>query len=278
MRSLSSVVLLAAAMLVLSVSPALAQLEEPEVLGISSPRSPLDEGYRNSIAFDIMLNNFGFGIGGQYTHMLSSYTELTFQTGITGIRDVSEQNFQDFFSGQQIIPNKYNRALGFPFLLGLKQRLFARQIEDNFRFFVASSAGPVMAFVYPYLDDEDDNGYRSLAPVNVDGTLLGYTYTERINDFFTGWKDGNTEWGAAGEIKIGVDLGSNFKRQTTVEFGYLFYYFDQGIQIMQPRKPELSDDGSFIIGNDGEIVTEPFHSEQNYFGTPRISIKFGGRW
>lgn len=267
MRSALGIILSAAVMFGVVVSPAFAQLEEPEVLGVPSPRSPLDEGYRSSIAFDVILNNFGFGIGGQYTRMVSPYTELTFQTGITGIRDVSEQNFQDFFSGQQIIPNKYNRALGFPFLLGLKQRLFARHIEDNFRFFVASSAGPVMAFVYPYLDDEDGNGYRSTTVR--DGFRF---YTERINDFFTGWKDGGLEWGAAGELKIGIDLGSNFKRQTTVEFGYLFYYFNQGIQIMQPVRPVRYDDTGTVI------ETEPFHSKQKYFGTPRISIKFGGRW
>ncbi len=265
--SFSVILLTAVFMGSVVINPAFAQVEEPEVLGISSPRSPLDEGYGNSISFDVILNNFGFGIGGQYTRMLSSYTELSFRTGITGIRDVSEQNFQDFFSGQQIIPNKYNRALGFPFLLGLKQRLFARQIEDNFRFFISSSAGPVMAFVYPYLDDEDGNGYRSTAAIN--GFLV---YNERINDFFTGWKDGYIEWGAAGELKIGVDLGSNFKRQTTVEFGYMFYYFSQGIQIMQPRRPVSYNDA-------GEVIeTEPFFPRQKYFGTPQISIKFGGRW
>lgn len=266
MRTRLSAILVVLLVMGMTALPAYAQLEEPEVREAAGPRTPLSEGLRNSIAFDVILNNFGFGIGGQYTHVLGPYTEITFQTGITGIRDASEQNFQDFFTGQQIVPNKYNRALGFPFLLGVKQRLFAHSIEDNFRFFLASSAGPVMAFVFPYINDEDENGYRSTAPVN--GFLV---YTERINDFFSGWKDGYTTWGAAGELKIGVDLGSNFKRQTTVEFGYMFYYFDQGIQIMQPVRP--------IYDNQGNVAeTEEFFSEQNYFGTPQISIKFGGMW
>lgn len=244
-----------------------AQLKEPEVRRIDDPLTPLDKGYRNSLSFNALLNNFGLGIGGQYTKFLGPYTELTFKTGITGIRDVSEQNFQDFFTGQRIIPNKYNRALGFPFLLGVKRRIFAQAIEDNFRFFVASSAGPALSFIYPYVDDADNNGLRNTVVRN--GFVIP---SERINDFFTGWSDGYTEWGFSGELKVGVDLGENFKRQTTIEFGYFFYYFDQGIQIMEPRKVVSYNQDGFIA------ETEPFFKPQKYFGTPQISIIFGGMW
>lgn len=250
------------------VNPVLAQLEEPEVISDISPRTPLDEGYNNRWGIDLLVNNFGFGLAGTYGKMLGPYTELTFKTGITGLREASEQNFQDFFTGQQITPNKYNRAFAFPFMLGIKKRLFANQISDNMRFFVSSSAGPAMAFVFPYLRDiNEPNGYRDYQ-LTQQGFLVP---REGFNDFFSGWSDGSSEWGVAGELKLGVDLGENFGTQTTVEFGYFFYYFDQGIQILQPRRA--------VYNRDGEVVEVfDFNPPSKYFGTPQISVIFGGMW
>lgn len=250
-----------------TANSAFAQLVEPEIEGMSEPRTPLSEGYHNTIGFDVTLNNFGFGAGGYYARVVGPYTEITLKAGITGLRDVSEQNFQNFFTGQQIVPNKYKRALGFPFLLGLRQRIFAHHIEDDFRLFIGAAAGPSMAFVYPYVQDTDENGFRTFQ-VTQNGRLAP---VEPINDFFSGWSNGETEWGLNGEITIGADIGSSFSSRTTVEFGYFFYYFDQGLQLMEPRRP--------IYSNEGVIVeTESFFDAQKYFGTPVIKFTFGGMW
>src|SRR5699024_3331208 len=152
-----------------------------------------------------------------------------FRTGITGIRDVSEQTFQSFFTGNRTIPNKYKRAFGFPFLFGLQHRIFPRAITDNFRLFVGAGLGPAMAFTYPYLDDADENGFRTIRIDPQTGRIRG---AERLNDFFTGWRDGSTHWGFSGELTIGADLGSSFDHRAKIEFGYFFYYFSEGLQIM----------------------------------------------
>lgn len=245
---------------------AVAQIEEPDVTPLPDPKSPWTEDKRNSIGVNIMLNNFGVGLAGTYSRFVGPMSEITFSAGITGLRNVSEQNFQDFFTGQQIIPNKYNRAFSFPFTMGVKQRLFARQIDDSFRFFIAFGGGPAMTFVYPYFNDVNENGYRDYY-----GSLEALRL-EPINDFFTGWKEGSTEWGAAGEFKIGVDIGERFSKLTTVEFGYFFYYFDQGIQMLEPYRPESFDENGLPVGQ------EPFFDKQKYFGTPQISLIFGGIW
>ncbi len=262
---------------------AYAQLEEPSVVEVSQPKTPLTEGVRNTLGFDAFVNNFGIGIGGHYSRVVGPYTELTFRTGITGIRDVSEQNFQSFLTGQQIIPNKYKRAFGFPFLLGVKQRLFAENIEDSFRFFISAGVGPAMAFTYPYVQDANNNGFRDFyaVPVSENQTILDPQ--ERVNDIFSGWKNGETHWGFNGEIKIGVDLGSTFSSKTTIEFGYFFYYFKQGLQIMEPYKPygytEPSDGfPGFPIAEDQDGDPNPFNPAQKYFGTPQIKFTFGGMW
>lgn len=269
------VLVLTLLLMVLS-STAIAQIEEPEVVEKSQPKTPLTEGYKNGLGFDVFVNNFGFGIGGTYSRAVAPYTEITFRTGITGIRDASEQNFQSFLTGQQIIPNKYKRALGFPFLLGVKQRLFARHIQDNMRFFVSAAGGPALAFTYPYVSDSvvpaygEPNGFRDFQ-VGPNGFLYP---VERVNDFFTGWSDGETKWGYSGAIKLGVDLGSKFKSRTTIEFGYFFYYFKEGLQIMEPYKPTQ-------YNADGEPIFESrvkFFDAQKYFGTPQIKFTFGGMW
>lgn len=248
--------------------PLQAQLREPDVRAVDDPLTPLEAGYDNRIGGSAYVNNFGFALGGVFTQAVGPFTELTFSTGITGIRDVSEQSFQNFFTGQKIIPDKYNRALGFPFMFGVKQRLFASQLTDNFRVFIAGSGGPAMAFVYPYLNDANNNGFRDF-----ELTPFGLQARERINDFFTGWSDGSTEWGAAGEISIGADLGSNFKQQSTLEIGFFFYYFDQGLQIMEPFQPE-----GFDLETGQPVGSEPFFDEQKFFGTPQIKFTYSGWW
>lgn len=274
-KSIPLIVLIVAMLGVQSVQ---AQLNEPEVRKVDQPLTPLSEGFHNSLAFDVKLNNFGFGLGGQYTRVLGPYTELTLQAGITGLRNVSEQSFQDFFTGQRTIPNKYKRALGFPFLLGVEQRLFAEDIADNFRFFVGGSAGPAMAFVYPYVDETEEPGQLGYGLRTTVVDQSGFIRpVEQVNDFFTGWKDGESKWGVAGELKVGVSLGDNFKRQTTVEFGYFFYYFQQGLQIMEPQRVVAYElDEQTGLGFISE--TEDYFDAQKYFGTPQISIKFGGMW
>lgn len=265
----------------LAANTSYAQLEEPEVVEIAEPKTPFSEGYHNSLGVDVMVNNFGFGIGGTYGRIIAPYTELTLRAGITGIRNDSEQNFQSFLTGQQIIPNKYKRAFGFPFSLGLKQRVFARQVEDNLRFFVSGAAGPAMAFTYPYVRDQDGNGFRTFRATE-DGFLVPI---ERVNDFFSGWSNGETHWGLNGEIKIGVDIGSDFDSRTTVEFGYFFYYFKQGLQIMEPFQPVTNEQGQplyneqgFPVERDENGERNPFISAQKYFGTPQIKITFSGMW
>ncbi|MDR8393585.1 hypothetical protein NC796_20700 [Aliifodinibius sp. S!AR15-10] len=273
---LSVVTLLLGLSLVLDPAPSFGQTQEPDVIPLPEPRTPLSEGKHNSLGFEVMINNFGFGIGGHYSRVLGPFTQLTFETGITGIRDVSEQTFTDPFFGQQIIPNKYNRAMAFPFMFGLKKRFFAQKISDNFRFFVAGSGGPVLAFVYPYFNDSNGNGFRDNFIINTDNGPV--RRTESVNDFFSGWKDGETQWGMAGEFKVGVDIGENFSKLTTVEFGYYFYYFTEGIQMMEPRRPVINNQGQYVPNPDGTLASEPFFDAQKYYGTPQITLTFGGMW
>jgi hypothetical protein len=266
---------------------AFSQVEEPEVRKVTPDLLRLSDEYNSGFGININMNNFGFGLGAEYRRVIASQTELMMTLRMTGLRDEREQTFTDIFFGQQIVPNKYQRAFAVPFMLGIRQRVFPNIIQDNYRFFVSASAGPVAAFAYPYFDDLNDNGYRETGNeydiIEDNGDLfIRFTQPEPVNDIFSGMGDGDWYWGGAGEIKLGVDIGSNFARLSTVEFGYYFYYFHEGIQMMQPNQPVIrqrsSPQESPYVFEDGQLVVEPFFPKQRFFGTPQITFTFGWLW
>ncbi len=248
------------------------QITEPDLIVEERVSTPLNMHYQSGLTFDFVVNNFGFGIGGQYRRVLAPQMEGIINLRVTGLRDASEQTFTDVFFGQQVVPNKFQRAFAFPVMTGLRKRLFADSVQDQYRFFVSASAGAVAAFSFPYFNDRNDNGYREQFNDNF----------EQVNDIFTGWSEGDWHFGGAGEFKIGVDVGRNFSSVTSIEFGYYMNYFPDGIQMMTPTQPDLREnvgpnENPFQF-EDGELVLEPYFDEQKFFGTPQITITFGRLW
>lgn len=253
----------------LSASPVYSQITEPEVEKLSRDASLLSDYYNRGIGINVVMNNFGFGLGGEYRRIIAPQSELTTSLRITGLRDASEQTFTDFFFGQQVIPNKYQRAIAFPLMLGMRQRVFANSIQNDFRFFVSASMGPAAAFAYPYFEDINNNGYREQFQ----------EFFEPVNDIFTGISEGDWHLGGAGEFKISLDMGSNFTRMSSIEFGYFFYYFPDAVQIMMPNQPvfrqNVAPGESPFVVVDGQLALESFFEPQNFFGSPQITFTFG---
>jgi hypothetical protein len=275
--------ILTAVILVLISSSVSAQYGiEPELRGIEEFKTPLDFGLRNSLGFNIALNNFGFGLGAEYRRVVSPLSEVVVEFNITALRDITEQNYQ--FFGQQIIPNKRNRILSFPVMTGFKHRLFATPVSDNFRFFAAGKLGPTVAFVYPYyqtrdiyyitLDDIDQN--FEFDPSKIKFGPVEANTGQIVNDMFQGWGDGEWKFGAAGQLALGVDFGEDFRNLSSVKIGYSFQYFNSGIQVMDP----FSTLG-IIPGNEERpdvFVLDTGTGKQKLFGSPFITLVFGKMW
>lgn len=260
-----------------------AQVLEPDVQRLEREVSTLKDNYGTGFGFNFVMNNFGFGAGTEFRTVIAPQTELTASLRLTGLRDPSEQTFTDFFFGQQIIPNKYQRAFASPLLLGFRHRLFPDVMQENYRLFLSASIGPAVAFAFPYFNDRSGNGYRFTGNELelVDDTLFRIE-PDRVHDIFTGWSEGEWHWGGAGEFKVGLDIGSNFARLNSIEFGYFFYYFPDGIQIMMPNQPVFRTDlpRPDIVQTDesGAYVFESFFDKQSYFGSPQITFTFGWFW
>jgi hypothetical protein len=256
-----------------SVQTVSAQIQEPDVKPTPRNIQTLQSAYDAGFGIGINMNNFGFGLIGEYRNVIAPQSELAIKFGITGLRDASEQTFTDIFFGQQIIPNKYQRAVAFPVMIGARQRVFSDIVQDDYRFFISAMAGGVAAFSYPYFEDINGNGYREQF----------IDFFEPVNDIFTGIKDGDWHFGGAGEVKLGVDIGRNLTRLNSIEFGYFFYYFPDGIQMMMPTQPVFNQNATpgqnpFLVDENGDLVLEPFFSPQKFFGTPQISFTFGWLW
>lgn len=270
-------------LLIPALEKAGAQVIEPDVIQTPRNVSVLQDEYGTGFGFNILMNNFGFGAGTEFRAVVARQTELTASLRITALRDASEQTFTDFFFGQQIVPNKFQRAFAFPLMLGIRQRIFANTIQEEYRFFLSASIGPAAAFTYPYFDDPNNLGYRFTGNelIIVEDELFRLQPTQ-VNDIFTGFSSGDWHLGGAGEFKIGLDIGANFARLSSIEFGYFFYYFPDAIQLMMPNQPVFRTDipRNNVVQTDinGEILFEPFFEPQSFFGSPQITFTFGWFW
>ncbi|HKI47335.1 MAG TPA: hypothetical protein VKA08_18535 [Balneolales bacterium] len=256
---------------------------QPPVIQPGKPVTPLSKNLHRGMAFEVLLSNFGFGVGGQYRQVISPMTELTADLRITGLKNVSEQTISTYF-GQET-PHKFNRVLAFPFSVGIRHRIFAKLLDDNFRVHLAAAIGPSMAFVYPYFKDYNQNGVRDYGnmylmngtyyPIPYTGTIPAggvYQSYEPVNDMFSDWKDGHLKWGTSGQLVLSVDLGK-FKNIGSINVGYYFHYYPGGIQMLEPKNFVLT--GSQTSSS---YVIQPANAPQKYFGSPIISFSFGGMW
>jgi hypothetical protein len=249
---------------------------EPAVRGIGDVTSPYDEGLRNTMAFNVVLNNFGFGIGGEYRRTLSRFGEGVIQLQITGLKDITEQTYQ--FFGREIIPDKRNRVLAFPIMMGYKHRLFAQPVSDNYRVYAMVKGGPTFAYAYPYyqLRDVQWVTVENFPLIESNPEVVQFGPLEAItgqlnNDIFQGWGDGEWFMGTAGEISLGVDAGEDFKNLLSVRIGFTFQYFNQGIQVMDKyRVLGLTESNIFVV--------ESANERQKLFTSPFLTLTFGGLW
>lgn len=254
-------------------STVVAQYGEPPVRTIDEPRNLYDEGYKFGLGFSFELSDFGFGAGVQLRKGFSPYTEGLLNIGIKGLRDPSEQTYIDYYIGNRTIPGKYQRVITFPVSIGLKRRVFARQISDNFRVHTAMSLGPTFAMTTPYFRDLNNNGFRESNPAE-------FSVYEPVLDIFQGLKNSDWKFGWNGDLVLGIDFSENFARLQTFQFGYSFYYFNDGLQIMEPFEP-VRDNNGRIIDVDSDGIADEYQQANpatQYFGSARVTFVFGWMW
>lgn len=126
----------------------------PDTLFIFTPVAPLIDTLRKStevddlFGIDVLFSNSGFGAGGFYQRNVSDNLSLFVNIGVTGSRTKDEL---DIWNGYEYrVPNKVNRLYTFPLMFGLRQRLFAERLSDEFRPFLNAGVGPSVVLALPY--------------------------------------------------------------------------------------------------------------------------------
>jgi hypothetical protein len=248
---------------------------EPLIAELAQPRSSFSEGLRNGMSFTLMINNFGFGIGAEYRRAISPGTDLLFETHWAGLKDDTEQSFQ-YITGQQVIPNKYNRVMVFPVMAGVRKRVFAEQVSDNFRIHLSGQVGPSFAYAYPYYNRKQfaDVPYFFIDDPTVffPGPVPGRDPIIIPHDALSGLGEGEWVSGMAGQFTLSADFGAEFKSIQTLKIGYYAQFYPQGIQVMEPVQvlgySESLEAYAVIEGS----------PKQKFFGTPVITLVLGGMW
>jgi hypothetical protein len=197
-----------------------------------SLRSPMGRG------IEVILTNSGFGLGGFLGAPLGENTLWRLEAGLGVVKDEREVAFFDRFGGRDV-PNKANYLLELPVQVGLERRLFASRIEADFRPFVSVAAGPVLGWVYPYYDDENENG-----TLDTD---------EPTHDVISGLPNGTLHTGLTLSAHFGARFGPISRPGYGVRFGYRMTQYRQAVALL-----------------DGAI-----RPAQRRFGSPVITVYFG---
>jgi hypothetical protein len=194
--------------------------------------------YGTSGGVAINLTEFGIGAGGVLRLGVGSDVSVLLEASIGAGRDEREQQFFIGLFGETVTPFKRNYVLMVPVHAGLERRLFRRAIEDDFRPFVQVTAGPTVAYQWPYFDDDDGDGLRDEGE-------------ERLGAW-GGFGRGEFRIGAGGVAAFGAYFGSGRSVQG-LRFGYAGSYFFEPVELLE-EDPEVEG------------------PDRRFFGTPVVSF------
>ena len=175
--------------------------------------------YGSSAAAVFVLTEYGFGLGTALRGRVSDDVSLVAELSVGAGRDEREQRFFVGFFGDTITPFKRNYVLLAPLHAGVERRLFRSSVEDNFRPFVHVSAGPTLAYQWPYFDDADGNGRLNEGE-------------ERLGPF-GGVGEGEARLGVGGTVALGAFFGRSRSTTQALRFGLQGTYFPVEVDLLE---------------------------------------------
>jgi hypothetical protein len=200
------------------------------------------EPYRSAWGLDLMLSNNGFGAGAFYRHEFSDVLAGFVQLAISDVKDDSEVDYIDPYTGTSYTPGKVNRLMLFPLTFGVQYRLFRETIADNFRPYVSTGLGPSLIMVAPY---------ATPATLDLEGQGT-YTYYNQI-DFFDSLKKAQMKLAMGAYVGAGAYFGVNGGTLTGVSIRYYYIPYAPGIESLQNVKIKRFG-GFYITLNFGSLI------------------------
>jgi len=186
--------------------------------GAAQPADTTVAAYDTGAGAAFLLTEFGLGAGALARLGIGAGTSLVVEASLGAGRDEREQQFFVGLFGETVTPFKRNYVLMAPLHAGLERRLFRDAIEDDFRPFVQVTAGPTLAYQWPYFDDADDDGRRGEGE-------------ERFGPW-RGLGRGELRLGAGGTAAFGAYFGRGRATQG-LRFGYSGSYFFEPVELLE---------------------------------------------
>lgn len=184
------------------------RLHKKDTTSASSSRYVQMKDLKNGWGGRLFINTFGFGIGVFYRYQFDE--EWAYQAELEISSGKADQEFEKYTYFGTYTPNKLNSIILFPVNNAITYRLFKDDIVDNFRPFLTGSAGPLIAYEYPY----------------------------DAVDSFSGFGNGLWKLGFTGSIGFGADFGGNLTSIQGVSLKYILHYLPQGTPLMGHKFPD----------------------------------------
>lgn len=214
-------------------------LAQPDDVFPSGTQDSTRGRYGTGGGISINLNDSGFGLGGFYRAQLSPTTSGIVELSIGVAKDAREQQFFIGLFGDTVTPFKRNYALMLPTHVGVEHRIFADQIEDNFRPYIQITTGPTIGYQWPYFKDVNENGIREQG--------------EGLNGLFSAIGEGQLRLGVGGTLALGAYFGQSRRSAQGVRIGYTASYFFEELDLL-------------------ELDTAVDLPSRHYFGSPIVSF------
>lgn len=175
---------------------------QAQKIGEFAEEKPHAKFPNNTLGFDLMIGEGGFGLGGFYRY---NYTKR-----FTGFVDFSiseskhEREIQryDYFGHSLPIIGKKNRVFLLPLNFGIQYRLFYESLTDNFRPYVSGGIGPAV-----------------------------FVTTPAQEEFFKSFGNAKAQFGTGGYLGFGANFGINSANLTGINIRYyVLQLFNNGIE------------------------------------------------
>ena len=190
-------------------------------IGEIAPDKPSEIFPPNSLGFDLMIGESGFGFGGFYRRDIIENLTLFGDISFSEAKDEREIEYIDYY-GQTFTSGKKNRVFQIPITFGAQYRMFANELTDNLRPYITTGVGPTIALTTPYNEE-----------------------------FFKAFSYAQPHYAVGGYAGIGANFGIDKSNLIGLSFRYYYIKFlDEGVEILYGRKKD-SLQGFYVTVNFG---------------------------
>lgn len=185
-----------------------------------SNRGPMDheageKPLLNVWGLDVLISEDGFGLGTFYQREFHPDWHGFATFSISESKDEREVERYDPFTQRTYVPDKLNRFLVMPLMVGIQHRLFREEIMETFRPYINAGVGPAMIFASPAAE-----------VIFHSADFIEHRQVE----FFRSLGRGKAHYTAGGFIGVGANFGSERSNLMGVNFRYYFtYLFGDGL-------------------------------------------------